>query len=284
VLRVCRCDDTDGDGIADTDYVALLAVDCDGLISPLGDYLPDLSAAYAPVSPVDCDADGDAPPAEPCDTAVMTLCDTAIDGTVTPFLRRVAFTCTGAVLDVTDLALDGVTPYTPAGTVGLCPASSTPAGSSIIRAERCDDTDGDGTADTCYAELLLADTSGTLTPLGTYTPDLSAPYTPIAPIPCDADTNTGDAEPAVVVQARRVQLDPGETWDADAWPLLRTVEATARTGTGQVTTADGTSTLHDGETARWAISKDIDARLVGPLRIAAQTGTVTINFTTGVTT
>ena len=285
VLQTVRCDDTDGDGAPDVEYVELIGVDCEGQLTPLGTYTCDLSAPYTPAAPVDCDPGGDAPPPEPCDTAVMTLCDTAADGTTVPFLRRVAFTCSGTVLDVTNVALDGVTPYTPAGTVGMCPPSPAPqTGGGILQADRCDDTNGDGIPDVWYVELLHVDGTGQLASLGTYTCDLSAPYTPAAPVDCDAAASTGDAEPAVRVQARRVELTAGQAWSSSDWPLLRAVEATARTGTGQVTTADGTSTLHDGETARWAISKDVDARLVGPLRIAAQTGTVTINWTTGVTT
>ncbi|MGO4428927.1 hypothetical protein AB4Z54_61910, partial [Streptomyces sp. MCAF7] len=83
--------------------------------------------------------------------------------------------------------------------------------------------------------------------------------------------------------ARRVQLDAGETWDAATYPTLRSATATAHAGTGQITTADGTSTLFQGESVTWAIDKDADARLTGPLTITADTGTTTITYTTGVT-
>ncbi|MFF0092682.1 hypothetical protein ACFYSF_22350 [Streptomyces canus] len=65
VIEACRCDDADGDGIPETGYVELLAVDCTGALSSVGTYLPDYSAPYTPVSPMDCDAGEDlgAPPA-----------------------------------------------------------------------------------------------------------------------------------------------------------------------------------------------------------------------------
>lgn len=58
------------------------------------------------------------------DQELLPLCDLADDGTSTPFLRRFATSPAGTVT-ATDTELDGVTPYTPAGTVGMC--TSTPA-------------------------------------------------------------------------------------------------------------------------------------------------------------
>lgn len=286
VIQTDRCDDTNGDGLPDVWYVELLGVDCQGTVSPLGTYTCDLSEAYEPVAPVDCDTgDGEAPQAEPCDTAYVQLCDVTADGT-TPFLRRIAFTCSGAVLDTTDVRLDRVTRYDPVGTVGVCDSISTPG--AVLREERCDDTDSDGLPDIWYTELIHVDSKGALTPLGTYTCDLSGPYEPVAPVDCDPDTAgiaalaTGGDGPAQI-RAHRVQLTPGGTWSSTGWPLLRAIEASARGGHGEITTADGTTTLFDGEQARWATSRDTDVRLTGPLTIAATTGTVTINFTTGVT-
>lgn len=277
---------------------------------------------------------------------------------VEEFQRTICRSGDGTVVSVTDTALDGVTPYIPAGTVGQCQtgggeccdpvvpetrldvetalmcmtdeasgnvlgqvlaellyddqsgertalrltdpttgdavvlpagavlsACSTPTPpcevNHVLEACRCDDTDGDGVADTDYVELIGVDCDGILTPLGTYTPDLSAPYAPVAPVDC-AEAG-GGAEETTGVQARRVQLDPGGTWDAAAWPTLQSVSAVAQGGTGTITTADGNSTLHTGESATWSVTKDIDALLTGPLAIAADTGTVTITFTTGVT-
>ncbi|MFE3032932.1 hypothetical protein ACFXKY_14970 [Streptomyces canus] len=161
-----------------------------------------------------------------------------------------------------------------------CPEEPCPA-QNVLEACRCDDTDGDGIADTDYVELLAVDCAGALTSLGTYTADLSARYTPVAPVDCDAGVL--GAEAAVGVQARRVQLDAGETWDAATYPTLRSATATAHTGTGLITTADGTSTLFQGESVTWSIDEDPDARLTGPLTITADTGTTTITYTTGVT-
>ncbi|TFV33230.1 hypothetical protein E4K10_30725 [Streptomyces sp. T1317-0309] len=99
----------------------------------------------------------------------MELCDTAADGTVTGFLRHLVYTDgTGTPTTVKDTALDAVTPYTTAGTVGVCAGSDEPpcAIQRIFEQCRCDDTDGDGVADTDYVELLGVDCEGALSPLG----------------------------------------------------------------------------------------------------------------------
>ncbi|MET8643016.1 hypothetical protein [Streptomyces sp. NPDC004675] len=43
VIELCRSDDTIGDGIPDTDYVALVTVDETGALSTLGTYTADLT-------------------------------------------------------------------------------------------------------------------------------------------------------------------------------------------------------------------------------------------------
>ncbi|MFE6022349.1 hypothetical protein ACFQ6O_38370 [Streptomyces sp. NPDC056441] len=200
-------------------------------------------------------------------------------------LRTIVKDCaTGATVSVTDTTLDG-DPYEVTGEVGQCtPASDggTPQpapcqATNVIEACRCDDTNGDGVSDTDYVELLAVDCEGTLTSIGTYTPDLSAPYTPVAPVPCE----TQGAPSSTGVQGHRVELAPGETWDAATWPMLQSVTAVARS-TGTVTTADGTSSLLASESVTWSVARDSDALLTGPLTVAANTGTVAVSWTTGV--
>ncbi|MFF1468051.1 hypothetical protein [Streptomyces mirabilis] len=206
------------------------------------------------------------------------------------FLRTVTVDCeTGTVLTVTDATLDGQ-PYTvtgqaaqctAAGGGSCCPEQPCPA-QTVIEACRCDDTDADGLPDVGYVELLAVDCAGTVTSLGTYTDGLTGPYTPVSPVDC---TTLGDEEgagPTFGAQAHRVELTGAATWSAAAWPTLQSVTAVAHGGTGTITTADGPSTLHQGEAATWSIARDEDARLTGPLVIAADTGTVTVTFTTGV--
>ncbi|MER6557890.1 hypothetical protein ABT300_09005 [Streptomyces sp. NPDC001027] len=209
-------------------------------------------------------------------------------GCDTQFLRTVTTDCeTGAVVSVADSTLDGA-PYTVSGEAGQCSAAGggsccpdTPCpAQNIIEACRCDDTDADGVSDVDYVELLAVDCAGAITSLGTYTADLSAPYTPVAPVDCDG--GAAGADPAFGVQARRVELAVGAAWDAAAWPTLQSVTAVAYDGTGTVTTVDGPSTLRGGETVTWSVERDDDARLTGPLTIAAATGTVTVTFTIGV--
>ncbi|WP_202234517.1 hypothetical protein [Actinacidiphila reveromycinica] len=50
---------------------------------------------------------------------LVQLCDTATDGTSTPFVRDYGRDENGAIVGHSDYGLDG-TPYTPAGTVGVC--------------------------------------------------------------------------------------------------------------------------------------------------------------------
>lgn len=70
---------------------------------------------------------GGSTPAEPSmDVEYVLLCDVAADGTATPFLRRFTHDgADGALSGTADLALDGTTAYTPAGTVGVCSSSAT---------------------------------------------------------------------------------------------------------------------------------------------------------------
>ncbi|WP_030925392.1 hypothetical protein [Streptosporangium amethystogenes] len=153
----------------------------------------------------------------------------------------------------------------------------------MIEACRCDDTDGDGLPDIGYVELLGVDCDGNLTSLGTYTNGLTEPYTPVAPVDCDTVDEAEGADPAFGVQARRVELAAGASWSAAAWPTLQSVTAVAFGGSGTVTTADGASTLHTGEAATWSVARDVNALLTGPLTITADTGTVTLSYTIGVT-
>ncbi|MER7477437.1 hypothetical protein ABTX60_07240 [Streptomyces sp. NPDC126510] len=203
-----------------------------------------------------------------------------LDDCTTQFFRTLVTDCeTGTVLSHLDTTLDGAA-YTPQGTVGTCQPDECPV-QQVIQADRCDDTTGDGLPDTSFVELLGIDCLGVVRSIGNYNCTLEAPYTPVSPVDCWPDV---EPVPPVLsgVQARRVQLAPGQSWNGLLYGTLRTVTATAHNGTGTVTTTDGTSTLFEGETATWSISKDPDVRLVGPLTITAATGTITVTFTTGV--
>lgn len=214
----------------------------------------------------------------------------ALTVTRTPFLRRFTFGCDGDLTSTEDLGLDGVTPYAVQGEVGSCAADGEAAGTpvtpcdvqNVLESCRCDDADGDGVPEVGYVELLGVDCTGTVTSLGTYTSDLTGPYTPVSPMDCDTGDDEEGAEPAFGAQAHRVELTGAATWSAAAWPTLQSVTAVTHGGAGTITTADGPSTLHQGEAATWSIARDEDARLTGPLVIAASTGTVTVTFTTGV--
>lgn len=221
-----------------------------------------------------CPEQGPAP-----DVELLSLCDVTEDGTSTPFLRHLIYQPGATAPTVLDTLLDGATPYTPAGEVDTCgptPAEECPS-RNTLSACRWDDTDNDGIADTEYVELLAVDCAGALTSVGTYLPDLSGPYTPTNPV--DGSTADPGPEPVVNVQAHRREIAPGGSWNAAAVPALRSVTFTAHGGTGTITTADGTSTLHMGEAVTWSLDKDADAALVGPLSVTADTGTVSVTWT-----
>ncbi|AIV35615.1 hypothetical protein [Streptomyces sp. CCM_MD2014] len=211
------------------------------------------------------------------DVELLALCDVAEDGTSTPFLRHLVYMAAATAPAVLDTLLDGATPYTPAGEVGTCAPEEECPSRNMLSACRCDDTDGDGVADTGYVELLAVDCEGVLTSVGTYTEDLSAPYTPVAPVDCE--TADPGPEPVVSVQAHRVQLAPGQSWDASTVASLRSVTLTAHTGDGLITTGDGVSTLFQGESVSWSINKETDAALVGPLTVDAVDGVITVTWT-----
>ncbi|MFI9418086.1 hypothetical protein [Streptomyces werraensis] len=216
-------------------------------------------------------------------TAALTL-------TATPFLRRFTFGCDGALTSTEDLDLDGVTPYEVQGEAGHCTADGGTTGTvtpcdvqNVLQQCRCDDTDGDGLPDVGYVELLGVDCAGQLTSLGTYTDGLTEPYTPVSPVDCATVDEEEGADPPQGVQARRVDLAVGASWDAAAVPALQSVTAVAHGGTGTITTADGPSTLRPGESVTWSVARDVDAALTGPLTITTVTGTVTVSWTQGVT-
>ncbi|MFF4900436.1 hypothetical protein [Streptomyces sp. NPDC001068] len=280
LVQLC---DTAGSGAA-TPFVRDYARNDTGAITGHTDYLLD-GTPYTPTGTVGICA----PDAEPgVDVELLPMC--VIDNTSGGILQRILAEIRYDTETGTRLSVNFVDPITwgpvalPGGThLDVCPPPDTEecATQNVLQACRCDDADGDGIADTDYVELLAVDCTGAVTSLGSYTADLSAPYTPVAPISCD-ETDEG-ADPAVGVQARRVELAAGETWDAATWPTLQSVTAVAHGGTGTVTTEDGPSTLHTGEAATWSVGRDTDALLTGPLTVTADTGTVTLSYTIGVT-
>ncbi|MER6975701.1 hypothetical protein [Streptomyces carpinensis] len=215
------------------------------------------------------------------DVEVVQLCDLVDGADPVPFLRHLTYQPGATTPTVADTALDGTTPYVLTGTAGVC---STPCGvQAVIEQCRCDDLDADGLPDTGYVELLAVDCDGQLTSLGTYTDGLTAPYTPVSPVDCDAADEAEGAEPAFGVQAHRVELAAGQMWDAASVPLLRSVTLVARAA-ATVTTVDGTSTMIAGEAVTWSADKESDAAVVGPLVAhAGPDGSLIVNYTRAVT-
>jgi hypothetical protein len=264
-------------------FLRRMVFDCDGGLTSAEDFALDGSTPYVVEGEVGQCTSGDgggstvAPPSP--GTSTLLLCDTTATGPV-QFLRTLTVDAeTGDVLTTADTTLDG-DPYDVTGEVGQCaPAEEPCPAHTVLSACRCDDTDGDGIADVEYVELLAVDCAGVLTSVGTYTEDLTQPYAPVSPVDC-ATVEAGAPLP-VTVQAHRVQLPVGGTWDASTVVALRSATFTAHTGTGQITTVEGASTLFRGESVTWSTDKEQDAALVGPLSVTAVDGIVTVAFTTG---
>ncbi|MFF3665463.1 hypothetical protein [Microtetraspora malaysiensis] len=226
-------------------------------------------------------------PATDVELLPMCVIDNASGNVLQRILAEVRYdTATGKRTSVNYVDPNGWGPVAlPGGThIDVCPDDATqPADDrpvTVLERCRCDDTTGDGLADTRYVELYAVDGDGTVTPIGTYTQDLAQPYTPVSPVDCDAGATP--TQQIVGVRARRVELAPGESWSAGAWPLLQSVTAVAYGG-GTITDEAGTTGLREGETATWSVVHEYEAFLSGPLTVACATGTVVVNYTIGVT-
>ncbi|WP_433341729.1 hypothetical protein [Streptomyces sp. CA-253872] len=264
-------------GCEEVQYTRVYTQECDGSVSvswlsAQGEPVPAPEGDFVPCG-TGCGAGGSGG----LEVEVLALCDTADDGTVVEFLRHITYGTAGQVSVVVDTALDGFSPYTPAGAVGLCASGGC---ESFLREEcRWDDADGDGVGDVRYVELIAVDgCTGALTTVGTYAPGLTGPYEPVAPVE-EGPSAPGPA--ARGVQAHRLVLPPGAGWDAGTVPLLQSVSVVAR-GTASVTTADGVSGMVAGESIGWSVARDADAALTGPLTVTAGDGPVAVTWTAGV--
>lgn len=243
-----------------------------------------------PVVPMPCGPSGDSPGPGPgagetcCAPSITTTPARLEDGTPIVLVLRAACMC-GDEPETPPVVAGWLDPATGTYTPGAAPDGvglpSIPA--TVLEECRCDDADVDGVADTDYVELIAVDPlTGDLASIGTYLPDLSGRYEPVSPIGCE-DASVG-AEPATGVQVHRLELAAGQMWSAATVSRLQSVTATAHGGAGTVTTADGPSTLHMGESVTWSVARDGDASLTGPLVVSAGgTGTVTVTYTVGVT-
>ncbi|MBC9729266.1 hypothetical protein [Streptomyces sp. TRM68367] len=180
------------------------------------------------------------------------LCDTAADGTATPFMRRVSVDSTGNTT-VTDTTLDGTTAYTPTGTVGVCPAEVTDY--EVI--ELCD-VAADGTV-TPFLRRLAIDEAGTVTTADTALDGVTA-YAP---------TGTVGLCPVTAPQKAVVPHGTQNTdWDLAANAGTQSVTLLVYSGSVTVTTAEGPLTVPAGTSLTWGVDGDtVDSELTGTLTI-----------------
>ncbi|NED87340.1 hypothetical protein G3I76_45570, partial [Streptomyces sp. SID11233] len=93
------------------------------------------------------------------DVEVVALCDAAADGAVVQFLRHITYGTAGQVSVVVDTALDGFSPYTPSGTVGVCQPEQ--GGQDVELVPMCiiDNINGQSIGDV-FAEVRYASDTG----------------------------------------------------------------------------------------------------------------------------
>ncbi|MFC7721099.1 hypothetical protein [Nonomuraea recticatena] len=182
-------------------------------------------------------------------TNTVSLCDTAADGTSTPFLRHLAYDCAGAVSGSTDIALNGI-PYTPVGSVGRCVDELQPSSHALTL---CDTDLATGTV-TTFVRDYQRDETGVIVGYSDYTLD-GAAYTPTGAV---GECGGCETTQVCVRSSGRVEflanpegladnsVDADWTWSPDLagpwWPTYRL------TGFPGWTTADGGTT--EG-TAHW---------------------------------
>ncbi|KQW11424.1 hypothetical protein [Streptomyces sp. Root369] len=187
ITQVTRCDDTTGDGLGDTEYVEVWALDpCDGGAPQLvGTYLAgDYSSAYTPTSPAPC-------PTQTPDTPVVlgTVCyDDGAGGTGTAAVLKCQ-ACTDPAVTYLDLATGtvlaapSIVPCQAAAdrtTQLLCDVQADGTSSAFLRTFITDD------AGTTATDTLLDGTTA-YTPTGTVgvclpVSDCASPTTPTATI------------------------------------------------------------------------------------------------------
>lgn len=115
-VGVCSCPDRELEILCSTSagvvtpFLRRYSTNCAGAVT-IVDTLLDGTTAFVPVAVGRC-------PEPTEDAEIIELCDVNA-GVSTPFLRRFLF-IDGALTSTTNTTLDGVTPYVPTGTVGLC--------------------------------------------------------------------------------------------------------------------------------------------------------------------
>ncbi|MGX1301338.1 hypothetical protein RKD35_002826 [Streptomyces albogriseolus] len=158
-----------------TQFLRRICRDCDGAVTGITDTLLDGTTLYTPpgevavCEPVQLQQAG-------VDVEQLTLCHTAADGTVTPFIRRYSFDAsTGLVTSVLDYQLGGTAFFTPApgGTIGVCSSSAEPCHNTttvLLCAAPADGT----------TEVTPAITDSTVAAIGqTQFQNHPGPYTPL---------------------------------------------------------------------------------------------------------
>ena len=258
----CICAGTPGDGGTDfellcmtdsvnTKFIRVIAVDgTSGAYKKVGDYALDFSGEYTPVGAV-----------APCsdnftatDNEVVVLCDD--NGS---FLRHIIYDANGAVQSVISTTLDGLTTYTPVGTVKNCTA--TPP-DDVEWVTLCDDNGS-------FLRRVVRNAAGVVT-VADFTLSGTVAYVPVGTVKvCDRDalpldarmTNVAGTAAAATTQAIAALVPGGKT--------MVSLSVTVLAGTANLTDFAGTviTALPTGYSANW--SADASGNLNYPASVTA---------------
>ncbi|MFJ4702813.1 hypothetical protein ACIP5N_32135 [Streptomyces sp. NPDC088768] len=164
-----------------------------------------------------------------------------------PFLRTTCRDCVGQVLESTDTLLDGATPYTPAGTVGVChPPTAEPCASTVTTLRLCDlnpEVEPDSEGRRCavpFLRHLVHDCTGALAETRDTATDGTTPYTPVQVVDCGSGGVPAMIE--VPWEVVGIEPDPGSAAGRGFLFSLSPVDDPATVGVVKVTTTSTANT------------------------------------------
>lgn len=207
--------------------------------------------------------------------SLLRLCDQT-DDDCAPFLRHLVHDCDGQVTASTDTALDGVTPYTPAGEVGDCEDCPCDPCTKVV--PLCDYAGPGPEPVTPFLRHLTYDcTSGAVLEQTDTLTDGTTPYTPVGEV-----GECGQCRPTPMC-AQLLGLSGPETWTMPEG--TESLALTVVCGPVSVTDCAGMSTTVNecGATFTWSAPPTDCApgRLCTPFTVGVPEGSaVYLNFLT----
>ncbi|MEZ7005833.1 hypothetical protein [Streptomyces sp. AD55] len=213
--------------------------------------------------------DGAGPcPGDACaSVSLLRLCDQTPDGDCVPFLRHLVHDCDGQVTASADTALDGTTPYTPAGEIGDCDDCPCPPRTRVV--PLCDYLGPGPQPAVPFLRHVVydCDTGTVLEQTDTLT-DGTTPYLPVGEV-----AECGACRPTPMC-ARLLGLSGPEVWEMPEG--TESLAVTVACGPVTVTDCTGAATVINecGTSFSWAApSGDCQpGRLCTPLTVTVPEG------------